>query len=79
MKYSRSDFFKTLYQFCDKGQVEFRYLGKAVKSEFVALEDLSEYTVLRESEVFYSVATRNGGGTKDRYALVPAIWNDVDS
>ena len=78
---NRSDFLTWLYEYCEGGQVETRALpGK--KQEFHSLGDwraVSEWCATHSHRNLYvSVATRNGGGTKDHIVEIPGVWADMD-
>lgn len=74
-----SKFFKTLYQFCEGNQIEFRCLPSR-KQIFVPLEDSLKLPDFHGSsqDIYFGVATRNGGGTKDHIVQIPAAWCDLD-
>ena len=75
----QENFFKILFQFCE-GQIEIRPIPG--KQGFFHLNDLHgvdfhsrEYA---EKNLYFGVATRNGGGTKEHIVNIPAVWCDVD-
>lgn len=71
-------FFKTLYQNCE-GNIEFRYLPSK-KQVFIPIEKaLEQQPAFPHGEnVYFGVATRNGGGTKDHIIQFPGLWVDLD-
>ncbi|RJR36926.1 MAG: DUF3987 domain-containing protein [Desulfobacteraceae bacterium] len=71
-------FFKTLYQNCEGGNVEFRYLPSG-KQDFLPMERavaLQSFPSGQDS--YFGVATRNGGGTKEHIIHIPGLWADLD-
>ena len=77
---NKTDFFKTLYQFCD-GKVEIRPLpGKP------GFFDLDDHTSIKSycsehktSNLYFGVGTRDGnGGGKENLIDIPAVWCDCD-
>jgi hypothetical protein len=73
------EFFQAMYQFCESNQIEFRYLPSR-KQIFISLEDdltLPQFPKTYQN-VYFGVATRNGGGTKDHIVQIPALWVDID-
>lgn len=77
---SRNDFLKQLYSYCE-GQIELR----ALPSRRQAFYGLAEYKAIdafcqtyKNENVYFAVATRNGGGTKEHIKHIPAVWIDID-
>jgi replicative DNA helicase len=72
-------FFEILYQFCE-GNIEIRPLPG--KQGFFPLDDHKEIEnhckLFADKNLYFGVATRNGGGTKEHVANFPALWCDVD-
>jgi replicative DNA helicase len=75
----RVSFFKTLYQFCE-GEIEIRPLPG--EQGFFPIDGHkgidSHCNNFAQSNLFFGVATRNGGGTKEHVVNIPAVWNDGD-
>jgi replicative DNA helicase len=74
-----SNFFETLYQFCN-GNIEIRPLPG--EQGFFSLDDHkgieSHCKRFEGNNLYFGVATRNGGGTKKHIVNIPAVWCDVD-
>lgn len=71
-------FLNSIFENCKKGQVEFRFLPSK-KQIFINLDQLLQYRCfLSDQNIFFGVATRNGGGGKDCIVEIPALWIDVD-
>ncbi len=74
----RAGFFRGLFQFCDAGAIEFRFLPSRERF-FWSLEKLPELPPFpQDQDVYFAVCTRNGGGTKEHIVEIPALWVDVD-
>jgi hypothetical protein len=78
---NRREFFNWLYEYCEEGQVETRALPKKKQ----AFHDRGDWASIdkfckahSQQNLFYAVGTRNGGGTKDHIAEIPAVWADMD-
>jgi hypothetical protein len=73
-----NDFFKTIYERCSSGFVEFRYLPSK-EQIFVPLSDFKLPAFPPDQNIYYGVATRDGqGGRKDNLVQIPALWVDFD-
>jgi hypothetical protein len=71
-------FIETLYQHCDEGYIEFRYLPSG-KQEFVVKSDFKLPSFPKEQDIHFGVATRDGkGGTKNNILQFPCLWVDID-
>ena len=72
-------FFEKLYQFCE-GNLEIRPLPG--EQGFFALDDHQSIDAhcrkFSDKNLFFGVATRNGGGTKEHVVNIPAVWCDCD-
>jgi hypothetical protein len=79
---SRDDFLTWLYEHCEGGQVETRALPTTKKQAFHDLGDwqsVSKWCMkYAHDNLYLSVATRNGGGTKDHIVEIPSVWADID-
>lgn len=78
---NRKEFLNWLYEYCDQGQIETRALpGK--KQAFHNRGDWSSIDKFckanSKQNLYFSVATRNGGGTKEHIAQIPGLWADID-
>lgn len=80
MGLDRTGFIKTLYEHCE-GDLELR----ALPSKRQAFIPLGKYTAIdkfceahSKENVYFAVATRNGGGTKEHIVNIPAVWTDID-
>jgi hypothetical protein len=77
----RGDFLDRLYEYCEEGQIETRALPKK-KQTFHSMRDWSsidEWCKVNEKQnLYFAVATRNGGGTKNHIKQIPACWLDID-
>jgi hypothetical protein len=80
MAIDRTAFLTSLYAYCE-GQIELRALPSK-HQKFFALDDFKAIEgFCREHEgenLYFAVATRNGGGTKDHIKDIPAVWTDID-
>ena len=75
------DFFKTLYRYSETSALELRALpsGKRVFINLDYTDEIEEFCNLNKKEnLFFGVALRNGGGTKEHVSQIPALWCDVD-
>lgn len=78
----REEFLNQLYS-QSEGQIELRaILGEEVSRKFFNLDDHSGINSFckthSDKNLYYAVATRNGGGTKDHIKNIPAVWSDID-
>jgi len=78
---NRRDFLTWLYEYCEGGQVETRALPKP-RTAFHKRGDWASVDKFckthSQKNLYYAVATRNGGGTKDHISEIPAVWADID-
>lgn len=75
------NFFKTLYQNCESGNIELRnFNGKRQFTSLNYMEEIDRYCEAnKESNLYFGVGLRNGkGGTKDHLTGIPSVWCDVD-
>jgi hypothetical protein len=84
---STLEFLEWIYQRCETGNINLRFLGGGAKSEFVPLPLLYENPhkfspILERYKAFnsyYGIALRNGNnGTKEAITQIPALWVDLD-
>ncbi len=88
MEKTATEFLSWLYQRCEIGNINFRFLGgKFPQNEFVPLSALTENpslidAILRDHcnlNSYYGVALRNGNnGTKEGVTQIPGLWLDLD-
>jgi hypothetical protein len=75
----RDRFFNILYQHC-QGEIEIRAIPGM--QGFFAIDDFKgiadHCSKFATNNLFFGVATRNGGGTKEHVVNIPAVWNDGD-
>jgi hypothetical protein len=73
-----SDFFKTLYQFCDEGKINIRPIPGT--NSFVDVDDYEGIETLcdEKTNYYFGVALRNNDGTKAGITEIPALHCDVD-
>jgi len=75
-----SDFFETLYQFCDKGKINIRPIPGT--NSFVDTDDFEgiEHTCkgTDNAQYYFAVALRDNDGTKKGITEIPALWCDID-
>ena len=82
-------FLKSLYQHCDEGSINLRFLHKdkdpaKTVQKFIPLSEiesipriLKNYT--EQYHCYFAVGTRvNGDGSKDGIIQIPALWDDLD-
>ena len=71
--------FEALYESCDTGRINIRPLPSG-KNEFFELgEDISDCLKRHSGEsLYFAVALRNGGATKEHITQIPAVWCDCD-
>jgi hypothetical protein len=78
---NRGEFLDWLYEHCEEGQVETRALPKA-NTAFHDRGDLGSIDKFCETysrkNLYFAVATRNDGGTKDHIVEIPGVWADID-
>jgi hypothetical protein len=76
-----TDFLAWLYGHCESNLVETRALP-ARRQEFHRLGDWPAVEAwcqrFKDENLYVSVATRNGGGTKEHIVEIPAVWCDID-
>jgi hypothetical protein len=75
-------FLKALYQHCDEGFINLRFLPSA-KNLFIPLSEIGSIPAILEihnsQNVHFGVATRiEGDGSKNGIIQIPALWVDVD-
>jgi hypothetical protein len=75
-------FLKSLYQNCDEGSINLRFLPSA-KNLFTPLSEIDSVPKILEANkgenVYFGVATRvEGDGTKDGILQIPCLWIDLD-
>lgn len=78
---TQADFFNALYEFCESGSVNIRCLtGKEEDKEsyFLPFHRLATAKFPKNKNVYFAVATRNGGGEKQHIVEIPALWADMD-
>ena len=46
--------------------------------DFAPLDDLTFPQAVDGQDVYFGVATRNGGGSKDHIIEIPGVWVDID-
>lgn len=73
----RFNFLTHLYRYVDTGKLEIRELPSK-RQDFYELNKLGSLKYGAKENVYFGVATRNGGGTKDHIAEIPALWCDID-
>ncbi|MBN1841501.1 MAG: hypothetical protein JW883_04355 [Deltaproteobacteria bacterium] len=77
---SRKEFLTELFKYCE-GQVELRAIPCGHRS-FFALDDFKGIDRFCQKyvaeNVYFTVATRNGGGTKEHIVDIPCVWADID-
>jgi hypothetical protein len=84
---SAVEFFGWIFQRCETGNINLRFIGDKVKSEFLPLPFLFDNPhkvspILDQHKAFnsyFAVALRNGNnGKKEAITQVPALWVDMD-
>jgi putative DNA primase/helicase len=77
---SRVEFLNHLYSFCE-GKIELRALPSKHRT-FCGIQDHKAIDTFckkhARENVYFGVATRAGGGTKEHILNIPAIWIDID-
>ena len=76
---NRVEFFTTLYQ-SSEGDIEIRAIpgmqGFFPTDDHKGID--SHCSKFAQNNLYFGVATRNGGGTKKHIVNIPAVWNDGD-
>ena len=75
-----TNFFQTLYQFCDEGEIELRALPSRNR-KFISLDQINEIGAFcngGKEGYYFGVALRSGGGTKEHITQIPALHCDID-
>jgi len=76
-----TEFLRTLFAGC-RYPVEFRPVPPNLKSLFTRdpayVRQLSAQCEGRVQNLYFGVATREGGGTKSHCREIPALWTDID-
>jgi len=77
---NRYEFLKQLYEYSD-GKIELRALPSK-KRTFLSLDNLRGIDAFcakhANENLYFSIATRDGGGTKSHIQHIPAAWVDLD-
>ncbi len=78
---TRDDFLTWIFEYCEDGQVETRALPEK-KQAFHELGDWGSVSRFcdkhKQQNLYFAMATRNGGGTKADIVEIPVVWVDVD-
>ncbi len=81
VNHKRHDFFNTLYQHCDAGKIDLRAFPSK-KTGLVSPDSLKEIDrfckLCQKDNLYFGVALRAGGHTKEHITEIPAVWADVD-
>jgi replicative DNA helicase len=75
-----TNFFQTLYQLCDEGNIELRTLPSRDR-KFISLGQINEIGTFCNAETegyYFGVALRSGGGTKADITQIPCLHVDCD-
>jgi hypothetical protein len=75
-----TNFFQTLYQFCNEGEIELRALPSRNR-KFLPLAQIHEIGAFCNGGTegyFFGVALRSGGGTKADITQIPCLHVDCD-
>jgi hypothetical protein len=75
-----TNFFQTLYQFCDEGEIELRALPSRNR-KFIPLAQFNEIGAFcndGKENYYFGVALRSGGGTKKDITQIPCLHVDCD-
>jgi hypothetical protein len=81
------EFLSWLYQRCETGKLNLRFIGDGVKNEFLPLpflyENPAKFSPLLDQyktfNSYFAVALRSGNnGTKEAITQIPALWVDLD-
>jgi len=84
---SAAEFFAWIFQRCETGNINLRFIGPVVKNEFIPLPFIYEkphkVSPLIDGHkgfnAFFGVALRNGNnGTREAITEIPALWVDLD-
>lgn len=79
-KITRNQFLTELFKYCE-GKIQLRALPSA-HTRFFDLDDFTGIDAFCqkyvEQNVYFTVATRDGGGTKEHIVNIPAVWCDID-
>lgn len=75
-------FLKSLYQYCDEGFINLRFLPSK-ESQFIPFLEINSIPKILEpnksQNAYFGVATRaEGDGSKDGILKIPALWTDLD-
>ena len=75
------DFFKAVYGNCDTGKIEIRAVMSKQQRFFNLnqLNEMNDFCGANEKEdLYFGVALREGGGTKEHLTQIPCVWCDID-
>ncbi len=82
------DFLKFLYQHCDEGFINLRFIpkdsAKPITQKFIPLSEIESIPKILKDYIdqyhcYFAVATRiNGNGSKDGIIQIPILWIDLD-
>ncbi len=76
-----TEFLRTLFAGCQH-PVEFRPVAPILKSLFTRdpaeVRQLSAQCERRKLNLYFGIATREGGGTKSHCREIPVLWTDID-
>jgi len=82
----RQTFIESLYAYCE-GKIQLRAVppeneSRDVKTTFCAIGDhraIDDFIRKHANDnLYFTVATRNGGGRKEHIVNIPAVWVDID-
>lgn len=81
-KHPSITFLESLYQHCDGGFINLRFLPSA-KNLFIPLSEIDSISAIMEAykgqNAYFGIATRvEGDGTKAGVLQIPALWVDLD-
>jgi hypothetical protein len=81
-KHPAVTFLKSLYQYCDEGSINLRFLPSG-ENQFFPLEKINSIPAILEAHkgqnAYFGVATRvDGDGSKNGIIEIPALWVDLD-
>jgi len=71
------NFFQAVYKHVTAGEIEIRELPSR-KQHFYPVAEVTTLKFSQKENVFFAVATRNGGGTKEDILQIPCLWCDLD-
>jgi hypothetical protein len=82
-RYGATEFLKFLYQSCDGGSINLRFLP-STKNLFIPLSEIDSIPAILEvrkgENIFFGIATRRkGDGTKDGIIEIPVLLVDLDT